>query len=246
MNKRERDRIRRAYLSKGPCQLRLTNYPVTLFSGKPRKFNPDWYGAFYDWLEYSESKDAKATKLLRVKQIEKVVEGISQGTLETGRGMNQEVTLKHPGETRWSSHYNTIISVISLFSPTLEVLEEMKNLPSFVIHKGEISRLIEVMCEFEFAFLLYFMKKVFAITNDLSQALQRKDQDLPNAMGLVKVAKRRLQELRENGWDNLLVDVSRFCEKNEIHILNMNETYVPRGRSKRNIHKVTNHHHYKT
>lgn len=124
----------------------------------------------------------KKKELLRVKQIEKVVEGVSQGTLNTGRGMNQEVTLKRPDETRWSSRYNTIINVIALFSPTLEVLEEIKNLPSFSFHKDEISRLIEIMCEFEFVFLLFFMKKVLAITNDLSQALQRKDQDLPNAM----------------------------------------------------------------
>ena len=57
-NSVERERIRRAYLTKGPCQPRLINYPVTLFSGKPHKFNPDWSGEFHDWLEYSESKDA--------------------------------------------------------------------------------------------------------------------------------------------------------------------------------------------
>ena len=90
------------------------------------------------------------------------------------------------------------------------------------------------------------MKKVFAITSDLSQVLQRKDQDLPKTMGLVKGAKRRLQELRENGWENLIADISSFCEKNEIDILDMNEPYVPHERSKRNTHKVTNHHHYKT
>ena len=27
-------------------------FPVTLFSGKPRSFNPSWYSS-YSWLEYS-------------------------------------------------------------------------------------------------------------------------------------------------------------------------------------------------
>lgn len=57
------------------------------------------------------------------------------------------------------------------------------------------------------------MKRVLALTNDLSQSLQRKDQDLPIAMGLVKVAKKRLHELRENGWDNSLVEVRSFFLK---------------------------------
>ena len=56
-NSVERERIRRAYLYKVPCRTRLTHYLVTLFSGKPRMFNPNWYGKFHDWLEYSESKD---------------------------------------------------------------------------------------------------------------------------------------------------------------------------------------------
>ncbi|KAL1815505.1 hypothetical protein ACET3Z_018079 [Daucus carota] len=70
---------------------------------------------------HDESEDSKNQEALPLVLI-------SQGTLETGRGMNQEVTLKRPGEIRWSSHYNTIISVISLFSSTLEVLEEMKKI----------------------------------------------------------------------------------------------------------------------
>ena len=43
------------------------------------------------------------------------------------------------------------------------------------------------------------MKAIWGITNELSQLLQKKDQDIVNAMSLVKVSKERLQKLRDNG-----------------------------------------------
>ena len=49
------------------------------------------------------------------------------------------------------------------------------------------------------------MKDVLGITNDLSQALQRKDQDIVNAITLVKISKERLQKMRDLGWDSLFV-----------------------------------------
>lgn len=39
-----------------PCQPHIT-FPVTMFSGKARSFNPEWYKK-YSWLEYSVAKDA--------------------------------------------------------------------------------------------------------------------------------------------------------------------------------------------
>ena len=41
----------------------------------------------------------------------------------TGQGLNQETTVKRAGDTRWSSHYTTILSVILLFSSVIDVLE---------------------------------------------------------------------------------------------------------------------------
>jgi hypothetical protein len=43
------------------------------------------------------------------------------------------------------------------------------------------------------------MKSVLGITNELSQALQQKDQDILNAMKFVEVSKQRLQVMREDG-----------------------------------------------
>ena len=62
----------------------------------------------------------------------------------------------------------------------------------------------------------------------LSQALQRKDQDIVNAMKLVRMSKKRLQIMRENGWSSLLDEVSIFCGINEIVIPNMDDIFVVR------------------
>ena len=58
--------------------------------------------------------------------------------------------------------------------------------------------LILIQC-FEFVFTLHLMKTILGITNDLSQALQRKDQDIVNAMALVKVTKQQLQRMKDDG-----------------------------------------------
>jgi hypothetical protein len=51
------------------------------------------------------------------------------------------------------------------------------------------------------------------ITNELSQALQRKDQNILNAMKLVEVSKQRLRAMREKGWNSLFEEISLFCAK---------------------------------
>ncbi|KAL4598935.1 hypothetical protein ACB092_11G092500 [Castanea dentata] len=50
------DEIRRCYLGKGPCQPPY-DYPVSYFSGKPRRFRAKWC-VTRNWLEYSIAKDA--------------------------------------------------------------------------------------------------------------------------------------------------------------------------------------------
>ncbi|KAL4625686.1 hypothetical protein ACB092_05G043300 [Castanea dentata] len=50
------DEIRRYYLGKGPCRP-PHDYPVSYFSGKPRRFRVEWYEN-RNWLEYSIAKDA--------------------------------------------------------------------------------------------------------------------------------------------------------------------------------------------
>ena len=87
------------------------------------------------------------------------------------------------------------------------------------------------------------MRSILGITNELSQALQRKDQHIVNAMTLVQVSKQRLQMMRESGWSCFLDDVTSFCEKHEIVVPHMDDIFKARGRSRRTKEK-TNLHHY--
>src|SRR6185436_5568104 len=52
-----RDQMKRAYALRGPTQLVVISFPRKWQSGEWRSFQQSWF-AKYDWLEYSESKDA--------------------------------------------------------------------------------------------------------------------------------------------------------------------------------------------
>ena len=79
-------------------------------------------------------------------------------------------------------------------------------------------------------FDLHLMKGVLGISNELSQALQRKDQDIVSAMKLVDISKQRLQVMRDDGWNTLLDEVSAFCAKNNVDVPDMDDLYQPRPR----------------
>ncbi|KAH0634798.1 hypothetical protein KY284_037584 [Solanum tuberosum] len=55
------------------------------------------------------------------------------------------------------------------------------------------------------------------ITDELNKSLQKKEQDIANAMLLVEVAKRRLQMLRDDGWDALINKLQELNDRfNEV------------------------------
>ncbi|GMP54230.1 hypothetical protein CsSME_00019458 [Camellia sinensis var. sinensis] len=105
--------------------------------------------------------------------------------------------------------------------------------------------LLDSIQSFEFVFNLHLMKTILAITSELSQALQRKDQDIVNAMNLVQISKVRLQKMRESGWTSLLDNIFSFCEKHEINVPQMEDMFVARGRKRCNAQEITNLHYYR-
>ncbi|XP_019234399.1 PREDICTED: zinc finger MYM-type protein 1-like [Nicotiana attenuata] len=75
--------------------------------------------------------------------------------------------------------------------------------------------------EFEFVFLLHLMFKMLLFTNELNKALQKKDQDIVNAMRLLDLAKIRLQTMRESEFEILMNEVYSFCAIDlQLHELN--------------------------
>ncbi|CAN1157896.1 Zinc finger MYM-type protein 1 [Linum perenne] len=179
---------------------------------------------------------------IRDSQATKVAEAICHGELETGRGLNQEIGLKRPSDTRWGSHFRTLVGLPIIFSSLIEVLGVIEDEGG---DSGEANIMLKLIQNFEFAFILKMMTRVLSITNELSITLQRKDQDIVNAMRLVHVAKLRLQEMRDNGWEPLLDDVLSFCNKESIPISNMDDLYFPHNRGRRKAQPITNLHRFK-
>lgn len=83
------------------------------------------------------------------------------------------------------------------------------------------------------------------ITYLLSQALQKKSQDIVNAMNLVSSTKSPLQKLRDNGWDTFLKSALSF---GETHGLEMSEMHAPYStdisRSCQQQNDIVNEHYY--
>ena len=135
---------------------------------------------------------SKHRDILREKHAHVVLEALENDELSSGQGLNQETTLKRASDTRWSSHYNCLISLPHMFSSTIEVLEIVRKDGTSSEQKFETKVLLTFIQSFNFIFGLHLMKKVLGITNDLSQALQKKDQDIVNTMNLVNICKGRL------------------------------------------------------
>jgi len=91
---------------------------------------------------------------------------------------------------------------------------------------------------------MHLMIQLLSITDCLSRALQRKDQDIVEAMHLIIDVKEQLQDMRDNGWDPLFKRVKEFCDKNEIEVPDMDKEINARGISARRKQKVTNMHFY--
>ena len=88
---------------------------------------------------------------------------------------------------------------------------------------------------FEFIFILRLVKEIMDITDVLCQVLQQKSQDILNAINSVSIAKKLIQQLRDDGWDNSLENVVFFSKKAGIDILNLSSCYIEgRGCNQKN------------
>jgi hypothetical protein len=171
------------------------------------------------------------------------VKALKNNEIFTGRGLNQEMNLKRPGDMRWSSYYGVAISLITMFSSVIDTVEDIVEDCLNSEQRADANILIQSLKTFDFAFNLHLMRNVLGITNELFQALQRKDQDILNTIKLVEISKLHLQVMREDGWNSLFEEVSKFCAKNNIVVPNMDELYQPRLRQK--AQGMKNLHHYR-
>ena len=127
------------------------------------------------------------------------------GEIESVKGLNQVGTLRRAGDTRWGSHFRSVCSLIDMFACTRVVLQWIiDDVSATYAQRGDPDAAYCYLKSFEFVFILHLIKEVIGKTDILSQALQKKSQDILNAMDLVSATKEGLNDFRNNGWDSLL------------------------------------------
>ncbi|XP_044336179.1 zinc finger MYM-type protein 1-like [Triticum aestivum] len=189
-----------------------------------------------DFFEYvalivnAAGSSCKRKDILLDKQRINLLAKLESGEIFSGRGKNQETSLARPGDTRWGSHYKTLVRIESMWDAVIQVLA--------IVHEDErnpsrAGGLVQIMESFSFVFIMKLMLQILRITNQLSLLLQRKDQNIVQAMSLVTDVRSSLANLRNHGWEPLFEDVKIFCNVNDIPVPNMDEA-VPRfGRSRK-------------
>uniref|UniRef100_A0A0A9E7R8 HAT C-terminal dimerisation domain-containing protein n=1 Tax=Arundo donax TaxID=35708 RepID=A0A0A9E7R8_ARUDO len=177
---------------------------------------------------------------------ENLVSQLENGEIFSGREKNQETNLARPGNTRWGSHHKTLCRIVLMWDAVLEVLEIVADDASNGDKKYMASGLLKQMECFEFVLIVHLMIRLLGITNDLSQCLQIKDQNIVRAVGLIGTTLQKINDIRENGWEDLFEEVKTFCFLHRIIIPNMEDSITVRGRSRgRGGQLVTYYHHFK-
>lgn len=204
--------------------------------------------SFNDFFNYvslivtSTSASCKRKDKLLAKHRETIVRKLESGEIFKGRGLHQTTNLARPGDTRWGSHFTTLLRIETMWDSVVKVLamihEDERN-------PGRAGGLVRKMESFSFVLNMKLMLKVFRITNDLSLLMQRKDQNIVQAMSLLVDVKTRLINYRNEGWDTLLEEVISFCVEKEIPVPNMDEAIPRWGRSRLDGNLITQEHYYR-
>ncbi|KAK9698019.1 hypothetical protein RND81_08G077200 [Saponaria officinalis] len=185
---------------------------------------------------------AKRHSMLKIFREGEILDLIAADTLEIGKGKNQVCTLQRAGATRWGSHFRSISSLIKLFGATRATIGDLY-INGVDKVQGEAKAVGKALKKFDFVYCLHMMHDIMRITDFLCQALPKKDLDILNALHFLSITKQKLQEMRENGWDDLILKVGVFCCENDVSMPDMSAPYK---KGLRNCEKnITNAYYYR-
>ncbi|XP_051222060.2 uncharacterized protein [Lolium perenne] len=189
------------------------------------------------------SSSCRRKDILLDKHKEILLSKIKKGEMPTGRGENQETSLCRPGDTRWGSHYTTLCRIESMWDAAIEILRIVEYDSRNPTKAGGYVHKMET---FSFVFHMKMMLRLLRMTNDVSLLLQKKEQNIVQAISLVTDVRALLVNWRDHGWDSLLEDVKSFCIENEIIIPSMDTMVTKWGRTiKGGNYAVTTDHFYR-
>ncbi|EMS60732.1 Zinc finger MYM-type protein 1 [Triticum urartu] len=187
----------------------------------------------------------KRKDALLAKHQDELLDLMENGKITAGTGLHQESNITRPGDTRWGSHLKTLLRIFTMWNAVVEVLGIVVVDAREHTCQGGARGLLKNMECFEFVFIMLFLINLLSNTNHLSQALQRKNQNIVEAMRLILDVKESLQSMRDNGWESLFCQAKNFCETHGIDVPNMDDLVGAMGQSVRTKNKVTRLHYYK-
>ncbi|XP_023730872.1 uncharacterized protein LOC111878583 [Lactuca sativa] len=116
----------------------------------------------------------KRKDMIREMQKERVAGEIGIGETKTGKGLNQEISLVRAGDTRWDSHFRTIVSLVNLFAEVVAVLKYVKEEGSTLSNRNQAKGILSYFKTLDSVFLLHLMLEILCLADTLSKHLQKK------------------------------------------------------------------------
>nr|XP_023904266.1 zinc finger MYM-type protein 1-like [Quercus suber] len=113
----------------------------------------------------------KRNEQLKVANADEIAHLIDLEELKTRSGLNQIGTLQRPVETRRSSHFRSVSSLLRMFTSIVEVLLNIIDDASDGEHRAEVESAYDGLTSFEFVFILHLEKETMEITDKLCQVL---------------------------------------------------------------------------
>ncbi|CAN6175822.1 unnamed protein product [Urochloa humidicola] len=170
----DQDAIRRAYVLKGPFKPIEHEFPIRTIGDRDRSCNPVWLYT-HNWVEYSIKKDAifcfpcylfKDPENKGKGTIAFTVEGWRNWNIgnkallrhmgsKAGTGLNQEMGLPRPGDTRWGSHYKTVCNIITMYPSIHDVLVTLGDDTSHRADWTKIHFMVGAFESFEFVLIAH-------------------------------------------------------------------------------------------
>jgi hypothetical protein len=106
--------------------------------------------------------------MLRNAGLESIKKALDCGEIETGSGLNQDMSFPRPGDTRWGSHYKTVYNIVVMFSTIHGILADLGEDTSCKDDCTRIHYVLGAFESFEFVFFAHFMVVILGYTNELS------------------------------------------------------------------------------
>ena len=78
-------------------------------------------------------------------QTAKIIETLDNVEICSEKSLNQETVFKNFSDTRWSYHYNSLLSLITMFSVTIDLLEIITERGSSSEQKFEANNLLDTI-----------------------------------------------------------------------------------------------------